>query len=259
MKENPTPFLDGANALEDIVEYSEDRHKVIFGLCDFDVFLEEYSIDDSVEIMFVSESKFSNLTFLGQLPNLREFYIDYPFENFVSLVDLKACYKLEKLVAVNCHIKKIEGLEDLEHLESVTLFINEIPKIEGLETLTGLKELDLSSNQIEKIEGLDNLLALESLNLSANKIRKIEDLENLINLKSLRLRQNHIRVIEGLNNLKKLEFLHLGANYLFQGAVFVLKQDLEKYISDLPSLKKFNNYKFPLSEKIYLDPSSDCQ
>jgi Leucine-rich repeat (LRR) protein len=136
MNENPSPFLDGANKLEDIIEYSDDRHKVTFGSCDFDVFLEEYSIDDSVEIMFVSECKFSDLTFLGQLPNLKEFYIDYPYENFVSLTDLKSCFKLEKLVAVNCRIKKIEGLADLINLESLTLFINEIPKIQGIETLT---------------------------------------------------------------------------------------------------------------------------
>ena len=252
MNDNPLSYLDGANKLEDVIKYSDNKRKVTIGLCNFDVFLEEYSIDDFVEIISITESKFSDLTFLGELPNLRELYIDYPYENFMSLADLKDCVKLEKIIAVNCGIKKIEGLEKLENLTTLILFINEIPRIKGLETLTELKKLDLSSNMIEKIEGLDNMVSLESLNLSSNKIRKIEGLENLSNLKTLDLSQNLIQEIEGLEDLTKLEDLTISINNLFQGDKHVSKQELEKYLNIFPNLKSFNANKLPLPDRIHL-------
>jgi hypothetical protein len=51
-----------------------------------------------------------------------------------------------------------------------------------------------------------------------------------------------------LDNLKNLEVLTLDINHLFQGASYVSKQELEKYIGHLPNLKSFNTYKFPLPE-----------
>ena len=72
INENPSPFLDGANKLEDIIEYSSDKRKVSFGLCDFDVFLQEYAIDKTVEIVTMEECKFSDLAFLAELKNLKE-------------------------------------------------------------------------------------------------------------------------------------------------------------------------------------------
>ena len=258
MKENLTPLLDGANKLEDIIEYSSDKRKVSFGLCDFDVFLQEYAIDKTVEIVTMEECKFSDLAFLAELKNLKELHIYYPSESSVSMIDLKACLKIQKLGLPKCNITKIEGLKNMLNLESLFLQHNEISKIQGLENLSRLKELDMSGNRIKCIEGMDNLVGLETLSLMDNKIKKIEGLGNLINLKQLYLLQNCIQEIEGLDHLTNLELLGLSTNNLFHGVKYVTRQELMTYIGHLPKLKSFNAYNFPLPERIYLQHNPDC-
>lgn len=258
MNENPTPFLDGANKLEDIIEYSIDKRKVSFGLCNFDVFLKEYSIEKSVEIITIEESIFSSLKFLSQLPNLKEIYIDNSFENPMSLTDFSPLEHLRNISISHCAITEIQSLDNMVEMESILLSDGNITKIQGLENLTQLKSLDLTGNQIRRIEGLDYLITLESLSLMDNKIKKIEGLDNLINLKKLYLLQNCIQEIEGIDHLTNLELLGLSTNNLFHGAKYVTRQELMKYIGHLPKLKSFNAYKFPLPERIYLQHNPDC-
>jgi Leucine-rich repeat (LRR) protein len=257
MKNDISPFLNGANKVEDIVEYSSDLKKVSFGGCNLDVFLQTNPIPDSVESVSIEECKFSHLTFLNDLDNLTELYVRTPFKSIVSMTDLSPFISLRSLSLYECKIEQIQGLENLVNLERLILPINKISKIEGLENLHNLRLLALSSNNIKKVERLGNLTALGTLDLDNNQIKKLEGLDALINLKELYLNQNYIRVIEGLGNLKKLEKLDLGANLLFQGARYVSRQELMKYIGHLPKLKRFNQYRLPFPEKIYLYHNQD--
>ncbi|KAK2706195.1 hypothetical protein QYM36_016286 [Artemia franciscana] len=109
-------------------------------------------------------------------------------------------------------IAKIENLEALQSVKTLSLRWNFIKKIENLSTLTTLKELELYDNQITKIEGLESLVNLEVLDISHNRLSKIENLEGLTKLKKLFLCSNRISKIENLGHLRQLEYLELGDN-----------------------------------------------
>jgi len=198
------------------------------------------------------------LKFLCQLPNLKEIYIDNSFDNPISLTDLGPLKHLRNIAISHCGITEIQGLGNMVEMESILLSGGNITKIQGLENLTRLKLLDLGGNKIERIEGLDNLVALKMLSFGNNLIKKIKGLETLVDLKRLFLQSNCIQQIEGLDNQKSLEVLSLGNNNLFQGAKYVSRYELMKYIEHLANLKYFNEYRFPLREKIYLRHNPDC-
>ena len=100
-------------------------------------------------------------------------------------------------------IGKIQNLESLTQLETLTLRWNMIKTIENLNNLGAtLRELELYDNQITKLENLESLVNLEILDVSHNRIRKIEGLENLTKLKKLYLVSNKIARIENLSHLK---------------------------------------------------------
>lgn len=72
-------------------------------------------------------------------------------------------------------IKKIEGLETLEHLQDLSLFNNEIKTIAALEGLKSLQCLSLGNNQIEQVEQvlyLKRLPKLEVLVLDGNPMSR---------------------------------------------------------------------------------------
>jgi len=109
-------------------------------------------------------------------------------------------------------IAKIENLEHLRKVETISLRWNLIKKIENVHTLTTLTELELYDNQITKLENLDALVNLQVLDVSHNRIRAIEGLENLTNLKRLFLVSNKITKIQNISHLNTLEMLELGDN-----------------------------------------------
>jgi hypothetical protein len=80
MNENPSPFLDGANKVEDIVEYSSDFRKVLFGNCKLEIFLKEHPIPDSIEVVEIKECLFSSFSFLHHLTNLKDLIIISPIK-----------------------------------------------------------------------------------------------------------------------------------------------------------------------------------
>ncbi len=115
----------------------------------------------------------------------------------------------------NC-IDEIEGLDNLENLEEIDLYGNEIEKIENLEKLKNLKDLDLSRNLIKKVENLQGIKNLEILDLGHNPIKKVENLDGLDNLETLYLSDSSITDLHGLSKLKNLKKLGLYGNKLKQ-------------------------------------------
>ena len=77
-------------------------------------------------------------------------------------------------------IGKIENLDGLTQLETLSLRWNLIKKIENLNSLGAtLRELELYDNQIDTLEHLDALVNLDILDVSHNRIRKIEGLSHI--------------------------------------------------------------------------------
>eukprot|EP00042_Codosiga_hollandica_P043007 m.402945 g.402945 ORF g.402945 m.402945 type:complete len:1846 (-) comp56458_c0_seq1:84-5621(-) len=110
-------------------------------------------------------------------------------------------------------IKRIENLEGLTRLKSLSLRNNAIRKLEHLETLSGLHELNVAQNQIERLEGIETLIQLHTLNLESNLLTSLGPaIKRLVNLRSLRLADNNIadlaeiEKLKGMRNLAHLTF-----------------------------------------------------
>eukprot|EP01029_Cantina_marsupialis_P027890 TRINITY_DN774135_c0_g1_i1.p1 TRINITY_DN774135_c0_g1~~TRINITY_DN774135_c0_g1_i1.p1 ORF type:complete len:333 (+),score=108.43 TRINITY_DN774135_c0_g1_i1:823-1821(+) len=107
---------------------------------------------------------------------------------------------------------RIEGLEHMTNLKSLTLRSSFIKKIRGLNTLTKLVHLELYENSIRELKNVSCLVNLRVLDLSYNKIGDIQGLEALVNLEEFYLANNKIKEIKGLENQTKLRILDLGFN-----------------------------------------------
>ncbi len=132
--------------------------------------------------------------FMGRVVKLmiRNKKIDQIPEVIGNFLDLKSL-EISGEIFSKCNIRKIEGLENMAHLEYLNLDCNKIRKIEGLKFLVSLKELHLAWNKIRRVEGLENLKQLETLDLVGNLIKKIDGLDGLKNLKVPLLHNNWIK------------------------------------------------------------------
>jgi protein phosphatase 1 regulatory subunit 7 len=75
------------------------------------------------------------------------------------------------------NIQKIEHLDGLgPNLKCLTLSSNSIIRIEGLNKLEHLESLDLANNRISTISQLWNNFKLKTLILSQNRIRNLGDI-----------------------------------------------------------------------------------
>ena len=128
---------------------------------------------------------------------------------YISVIDNKLNLSRKGII----DIAQIEGLSDLNNLESLSLNDNKIIEIKELENLKNLRSLSLAYNQITEIKGLENVENLVFFNIEGNEITEIKGLENLSKLEELIINGNNIREITGLENLinlKRLVFKQYG-------------------------------------------------
>jgi Leucine-rich repeat (LRR) protein len=88
------------------------------------------------------------------------------------------------------------------------LYNNQITEIKGLDQLIHLQVLSLSNNQITEIKGLDQLIRLQVLYLYNNQITEIKGLDQLIHLQELYLYNNQITEIP-LTILHNINLTHI--------------------------------------------------
>jgi protein phosphatase 1 regulatory subunit 7 len=69
---------------------------------------------------------------------------------------------------VRIYIKKIEGLQEIDSLETLWLNENKLKVISGLDGCPNLYKVVLSENYIHKIEGLDNNKEIKELWINDN-------------------------------------------------------------------------------------------
>ncbi|XP_059476407.1 dynein regulatory complex subunit 3-like [Neocloeon triangulifer] len=130
------------------------------------------------------------------------------------------------LRSLDLHSSRIFVIENLWHLESLTVLkLNDncIERMENLDALTNLIELNLSFNRISKIENLKQLVNLERLLLHSNQIHLAENMDTLQNLRLLTLSQNQIDSFDSviyLRRLKNLRALSMDNNPVCKEAHF---------------------------------------
>ncbi|KAL7557056.1 hypothetical protein ACA910_009892 [Epithemia clementina (nom. ined.)] len=146
---------------------------------------------------------------------------------------------LRKLILRSHVIVKMEGLEELNHLELLELYDNQVQALvltpnfsntlivldmsynairdmSPVQVCPHLREIYLANNKLKSISGLSGLKELRKLDLGANRIRVMppEELSGLIQLEELWLGKNKIERIQGLSTLTKLRRLDLQSNRL---------------------------------------------
>jgi hypothetical protein len=130
---------------------------------------------------------------------------------------------------------------DLDRVQTLLLSFRRIERMENLSSLRSLTKLHLDNNRIQRIENLGGLVHLQWLDLSYNAIEVIEGLEGLQELQCLSLFSNKITAVGGLTGLPKLDTLSLGRNPLEQ------LDDTVHYLHKLPHLQVLTLKECPLA------------
>lgn len=112
----------------------------------------------------------------------------------------------------------------LEMVQTLECPDRKIEKLDGIEALANLKSLSLWENQITSLEPIALLSHLISLQAGANQITDLSPLKNLTLLQRLGLQQNQIAELSPLASLADLQWLTLDNNKLDKSALAVLAQ-----------------------------------
>lgn len=127
------------------------------------------------------------------------------------------CPFLKEVKLYSNKLKKIEGIENLNHLESLQVQYNQISKIgNSLDGCRNLKLLRLDSNKLSvlKKEEVFLLQQLTYLDISSNNLHDIEAVCCLMSLKEFHCSSNQIEKIPDMSSLKKLQEINLSDNSL---------------------------------------------
>ena len=104
------------------------------------------------------------------------------------------------------------SLEEMESINSIYSYKEEIASIQGAEYLTNVSSFSVRYSEINNISYLANLTNLTSLNLYHNNINDISNLANLTNLNYLDIRSNDVTDVSVLSNLINLTDLDFSSN-----------------------------------------------
>ncbi len=185
----------------------------------------------------ISYHRITDLEPLGQLPNLRELYLQgneieklAPLSSLKSLeildlssnliADIGPLGSLTSLRELNLDDNEItdanytvfDQLVDLSRLEKLSIARNDISDTSGIEFLTGLEELNLIDNSIRSVSGLVELPALHTLDLGGNLLVSFPEFPDDNQLKVVYLEDNYLSDINFITALKDLREINLSDN-----------------------------------------------
>ncbi len=148
--------------------------------------------------MDISDNKFSNLSSLSEMKDLR--YLECSYNKISSLEPLKDI-KLNALFFNGNQVKDLSPLKNMK-LKAIMADGNQIESIEPLREMT-LRRVFLSRNQISDISPLKNSAStLDMLDISENKVSDISTLSEMSNLLVLDIGANPVTDLSALGNLK---------------------------------------------------------
>jgi len=195
----------------------------------------------------------TDLEFLGDLPNVKEFYLYGNSYSSISeiigklktveVIEIKERYldslpksigNLENLRVLRIPSCKFASLPEefgnLKNLEELVINHSNLTSLpESFGNLTNLRIFDGENNGIVNLpKSIGNLSKLESLNLDINKIAELpESIENLSKLEYLSLSNNNIvEIPKSIGNLTKLEYLDLSLNNIVELPNFIGKLNI---------------------------------
>ncbi len=180
-----------------------------------------------------------DLSLFQDMPYLRELYVTYVDDCDLNyLADLK---NLESLSIIGQNIRNPEGLSNMTHLESLSLYDNspdargnterEPFDLQALENLKKLEFLNLNSINIEDISPLAELKKLHQINLTCINIEDISPLAELKKLRRINLVVTNVRDISPLMSLDNLDTLRIYGN-----SSELVKEQAETLFNDIEDI-----------------------
>lgn len=162
----------------------------------------------------------TSFTTWAHLNNLQ--HLDISGNEVDSLIGLKGLVHLRELKADNNCIRDVEGIFDLDGLQTLSLKQNGLQSLDFTSAdLRSLRHLDVSQNALQHVDGLQYLPALEEVDFSNNLLKSFPRAaanvyskdEGLLGLRSLRLAANVLEHVD-VSSLQNLEFLDVDSNKL---------------------------------------------
>ncbi|EAE5923245.1 internalin [Listeria monocytogenes] len=132
--------------------------------------------------------------------------------DFVSQDELNMIEIVDTSYGPTSGVNSIEGIQYLNHLNTLILQGGNVSDIGPLSGLTSLTTLVISSHKLSDIRPLSNLTNLTILQINQNQISDISPLAGLINLTNLQINQNQISDISPLAGLTNLTSLNMAQN-----------------------------------------------
>ncbi len=177
-----------------------------------------------------------DITDLSGIENFTQIYDLQLQENRISNIQpLASLTKLSTLYLYsNKSINDLTPLSELDQLQVLSIYENDIEDISMLSKLENLTFLALNGNRIKDLSALANMTRLTELYLFDNNIVNIEPIQNLNNLTYLKLENNEIVDVSIISNLKNLKGVSLHDNNITTGvdlltALQNISPDMEKY------------------------------
>lgn len=153
-----------------------------------------------------------------EIPNVHHVHAAFKIKNHhVPYLDI---------VEMGC--PKVNFLDFLPYLKSLTISQAGLLEISGLEKLDKLIYLDLAVNRLTEINGLDNLEKLKLLYVHSNRLSRLKGLNSLIELEELLIHENPIKSLKGIKSLKKLKHIELHDTLLSEKKIKKIKKMIKK-------------------------------
>ncbi|CAL6018187.1 Conserved_hypothetical protein [Hexamita inflata] len=130
--------------------------------------------------------------YISNDPDLKDFAFTDQF-NLTNYLIIQNCpniqfkrtpVKIKRLRICKCDLKSVSGIEKMNQLTYLSLYLNELSSVKWIKNLNQLQILDLQNNNIVNIEGLRALTGLQTLQLQNNKIQSFEAIQGHPNRKS---------------------------------------------------------------------------
>lgn len=173
-----------------------------------------------LERLNLMDSGVSDVSFLANLPELRELDLSYSGDdarrpNHVSDISaLSACSKLEEVDLTGNELTDLTGLESsAASLRSLTISKNQVVSLVPLAGCAELRDLYADRNALTSLAGLEEAAKLQTLQVNNNVISDLTPLTNL-HLWNLLAEHNHISDLTPLAGHEDMRRLRLGYNDL---------------------------------------------
>ncbi|SHJ30595.1 leucine-rich repeat domain-containing protein [Lutispora thermophila] len=176
--------------------------------------LKELDIHDSKDLTSIEFLRdMQQLIYLGleNVPNVHDYK---PLKHLINVKQIN-------LTSSGLTEKDINTFPDMDSIESLSLYDNEITSLNVFPKMKNLESLTLGNNPLTEVNILpDRIPKLKDLDLYNTKITDLNKLSGVSNIETINLRKTFIKRISPLKKYKNLKFINIDLNNLEDMDVF---------------------------------------